>query len=83
MAKCTRTRVDDDRREIGVLGDQFDHVALLVKTLDRHLVIQPGHDNLAIARFAAAVHGEQVTLQNPGIDASTGRVRATENRHVG
>jgi hypothetical protein len=38
------------------------------ETLDRHLVIEPSNDNLAVARFAAAVHGEQIPVQNAGID---------------
>jgi hypothetical protein len=41
---------------------------MLTKALDRYFVIKPGNDNLTVARFAAAVHGEQIAVQNAGID---------------
>ena len=67
-SQCPRARIDNDRREIGVFGDQLDNPVVLTETLDRHRVSEPGDDNLAVARLAAAVHGEQVTVQNAGVD---------------
>ena len=40
--QCPRAPIDDDRRKIGVLGDQPDNPVLLMETLDGHLVIKTG-----------------------------------------
>src|SRR5512141_1289648 len=53
-------QVDDDRLELGVLGDQFDTTAFLPQPLDRHVVTQARHHDLAVERLGLLVHGEPV-----------------------
>ncbi len=63
-----RADIDDDGREIRVLGEQFDDIAPPMETLDRHLLIESGNDDLAVAHLATAVNRQQIAIQNAGVD---------------
>src|SRR6266700_3844480 len=60
-------QIDDDGLELGVLGEQLDAVAAAAQALHRDLVVHPGHHDLARARLARAVHGEQVAVEDAGV----------------
>src|SRR6266699_3359475 len=57
-------QIDDDGLELGVLGEQLDAVAAAAQALHRDLVVHPRHHDLARARLARAVHGEQVAVED-------------------
>ena len=40
---------------------------LLLKALDRDLLIQAGDHNVAVAGFGGVLHGQQIAIQNAGI----------------
>ena len=61
-------RIDDDRLEIRVLGNQFDKAAAMLQALDGDFLVEPGDDDLAVARLVGLVHGEQVAVEDAGID---------------
>src|SRR5574339_441940 len=62
------TRVDDDRLERAVFGKQHDLAPALSQALHGDLVATRGadarDDDLAVARFGRAVHGEQIAVEN-------------------
>src|SRR6266700_2898485 len=60
-------QIDDDGLELGILGEQLDAVAAAAQALHRDLVVHPGHHDLARARLARAVHGEQVAVEDAGV----------------
>src|SRR5712672_1675747 len=60
-------QVDHDSLEFGILGEQFDGVAAAAQALHRDFVVHARHHDLPRARFARAVHGEQVTVENARI----------------
>src|SRR5713226_9552326 len=57
-------QIDDDGLELGILGEQHDGFAAAAQALHRDLVVHPRHHDLARARLARAVHGEQVAIEN-------------------
>jgi len=61
-------RINDDRFKIRILGDQLDDVSVLTETLDRHVVFEPGNDDLTVACFAATVNRQQVTIEDTGVN---------------
>src|SRR6266700_1174273 len=65
--KIVLAQIDDKGLEFGILREQFDGVAAAAQALHRDLVVHPRHHDLARARLARAVHGEQVTVENAGI----------------
>ena len=50
--------INDDRCEIGVLGNEFDHRSMLAEALDGDILIQSGHDNLPVSGLGTAVNGQ-------------------------
>lgn len=46
---------------------EFHHVLEALEALDGHLVAQPGHHDLAVARLAGALHREQVAVHDAGV----------------
>jgi hypothetical protein len=60
-------RIDNDRFERAVLGLQNDLASALAKALDGDLVAGRGtdarDDDLAVARFGRAVHGEEIAVE--------------------
>src|SRR3989454_4542563 len=62
--KVVLAQIDDDGLELGILREQFDGVAAAAQALHRDLVVHPRHHDLARARLARAVHGEQVAVEN-------------------
>src|SRR6476661_5489278 len=63
--------IDDDRLERSILGHEDDFASTLAKTLDGHLVATGSaharHDNLTVARFHRAGHGEQIAIEYSGV----------------
>ena len=65
--KFLAPRVDNNRLELGVLGEKFDDRAAAAQPLHRHLIVKARDHDLPGAGFAGLVHGEQVAIVNAGI----------------
>src|SRR5437773_1268920 len=65
--KIVFAQIDDDSFELGIFREQFDGVAVTAQALYRDLVVHPRHHDLARARLARAVHGEQVAVEDAGV----------------
>src|SRR5205809_91390 len=65
--KIVFAQIDDDSFELGIFREQFDGVAATAQALYRDLVVQARHHDLARARLARAVHGEQVAVEDAGV----------------
>jgi hypothetical protein len=53
-----------DGRVGGVLGDELDAVAAPAEALDRDLLVEACHQDLAVVRLGGAVHGQQIALED-------------------
>ena len=51
-------RIDDDRLEIRVLGQQLDRVAALPQAFDRDAAVDPGNHDLAASGLGRLAYGE-------------------------
>ena len=64
-------RIDDDRREIGIFGDEQELPAAALQALDRDLVAaasgKPRDDDLPRAGVGGAVHGEKIAVEDAGV----------------
>src|SRR6185437_12249235 len=59
---------DQDRRIPRVARQQADVVAPALQALDRHLAIDAGDDDLAVAGFRRALHAHQIAIENALLD---------------
>ena len=60
--------IDDDRLVARAFGDQLDHVAAFLVAFDGDVIIDPRDHDLAVAGLAGGVHGEQVAVEDAGVD---------------
>ena len=58
---------DDDDWVIGILWQQFDGVGRTPQALDRDIVAQAGHDDLAVARLMCNFYGQQVPIHDANV----------------
>src|ERR1700730_6497082 len=59
----SRPGIDNDRRELGVLGQEHDVASAPFEALDRHFVVQARHDDLARMRITRRMHRQQITVE--------------------
>ncbi len=57
-----------DRRVVGIARQQVDAAPVALEHLHRHRVIHARDDDLAVAGFRRLSHGDQVAVQDAGID---------------
>src|SRR5450759_4589584 len=63
----SRPGIDDDRYELGVLGQEHDVASASLEALDRHLVVQARHDDLSRMRITGRMHRQQITVENADV----------------
>ena len=59
--------IDPQRLEIGVLRQQPDGAALLLVALDRDLILETSHHDLALTHLAGAMNGHQIAIEDAGV----------------
>src|ERR1700682_6840255 len=65
--KRSRPGIDDDRRELGVLGQEHDVASAPFEALYRHFVVQARHDDLSRMRITRRMHRQQIAVENADV----------------
>ena len=60
-------RIDLDRCEVGIGRQQADAFAIPMQALDGDLVVDAGDDDATVFGRGAAMHGDEVAIEDAGI----------------
>src|SRR6266536_466486 len=63
----TLSRVDGDRREVGIFRHQQHFTPAPFQPFDSDFLTESRDDDLPRARFVGLVHGEEIAVDDPGI----------------